>query len=116
MAEGKGTRIEERFGLRPEDLEQIRAVFRRHPEVREVRIFGSRATAQFEDSSDIDLALCGNLNPEIVGRIWTELDELPLPYAFDVEVYSTLRHPQLKRHIDETGKVLYRRQSSPVSP
>jgi len=112
VAEGKGSGIAEEFGLRPEDLERIREVFRRHPEVRQVKIFGSRATGLFEDASDIDLALWGDLNPELMGRILRELDELPLPYTFDVEAYATIRHPRLKRHVDEVGKILYGDQSS----
>jgi len=116
MVEGKGTGIAYEFGLRSEDLELIRAVFRRHPEVRQVKIFGSRATGHFEDASDVDLALWGDLNPALLGRVLGELDELPLPYAFDVEAYESISHPPLKRHIDEVGKALYRDQSSPASP
>jgi predicted nucleotidyltransferase len=115
VVEGRGTGIEEEFGLRPEELELIRAVFHRHPEVRRVKVFGSRAAGHFEDSSDVDLALWGDLNPALLGRILRELDELPLPYAFDVEAYETIRHPLLKRHIDEVGKLLYEQQSPPAS-
>ncbi len=115
VAAGKGTGIAEEFGLRPEDLERIRAVFRRHPEVCQVKIFGSRATGLFEDASDIDLALWGDLNPELMGQILRELDELPLPYTFDVEAYATIRHPRLKRHVDKVGKTLYQNPSSSAS-
>jgi hypothetical protein len=37
-----------------------------------------------------------------------ELDELPLPYTFDVKVYESIRHEPLNRRIDEFGKTLYR--------
>ena len=107
MAEGKGTGIAYEFGLRPEDLELIRAVFRRHPEVHQVKIFGSRATGHFEDPSDIDLALWEELNARLLGRILGELDELPLPHTFDVAAYEAISHPLLRRRIDETGKLLY---------
>jgi predicted nucleotidyltransferase len=111
MVEGKGTGIAYQFGLPPEELELIRAVFRRHPEIRRVKIFGSRATGHFVDPSDVDLALWGDLDARLLGRVLRELDELPLPYTFDVETYETIRHPLLKRHIDEVGKILYERQS-----
>jgi predicted nucleotidyltransferase len=111
VVDGKGTGIEQEFGLRPEELELLREVFRRHPEVRQVKVFGSRATGHFEDSSDVDLALWGDLDPALLGRILRELDELPLPYTFDVEAYATIRHPLLKRHIDEAGKTLYEHES-----
>jgi len=85
MAEGKGPGIEESFGLRPEALELIRGVFRRHPEVQRVEVFGSRAMGRFEDHSDVDLALWGDLDLGRIGRIARELDELPLPYTFDIK-------------------------------
>ena len=107
MVEGTDRHVEERFGLAPAALERIRAVFARHAEVRTVEVFGSRATGRFEDGSDVDLVLWGDLDAGLLGRILAELDDLPLPYTFDVKAYETIDHPPLKRSIDETGKVLY---------
>jgi predicted nucleotidyltransferase len=87
----------------------MREVFRRHAEVREVTIFGSRALGRFESNSDIDLALRGDLSRGLTGRITAELDELPLPYTFDVQAYDAIKHPPLREHIDSVGKTLYRR-------
>ena len=106
MVERKSSRIGE-FGLTPEALELISGVFRRHPEVRTAKIFGSRATGSFEDNSDVDLVLWGDLDMHSVGRILGELDELPLPYTFDVQAYKMVKHPPLKRYIDEVGRILY---------
>jgi len=55
----------------------------------------------------VDLALSGDLNLRLIGQIVRELDELPLPYTFDVKAYEAIKHPPLKRHIDEFGKTLY---------
>jgi predicted nucleotidyltransferase len=112
VAKAKSTGIEVSFGLRPEALELIREVFRRHPEVRRVEVFGSRAMRRFEDHSDVDLALWGDLDLGLIGRIARELDELPLPYTFDVKAYELIGHEPLKCHIDEFGKTLY---SNPAS-
>jgi predicted nucleotidyltransferase len=106
VAEAKSDGIEQ-FGLKPEALELIREVFRRHPEVREVRVFGSRAMGRFENQSDVDLALWGDLSESLIARIVGELDELPLPYTFDVQAYDSIKHEPLRHHIDEFGKVLY---------
>jgi predicted nucleotidyltransferase len=106
VAQAKNTGIEQ-FGLKLEALELIREVFRRHPEVREVRIFGSRAMGRAENHSDVDLALWGDIDLALIARIMAELDELPLPYTFDVQAYESIRHEPLKRHIDEVGQVLY---------
>jgi len=112
MAEGKSTGVDESFGLRPEALELIRGVFRRHPEVRRVEVFGSRAMGTFENQSDVDLAVWGDVDPHLLARIMGELDELPLPYLFDVKAYESIQHEPLKRHIDECGKPLYRHPAS----
>lgn len=112
MVEGKATAIE-RFGLASRTLDLLREVFRRHCEVQRVKIFGSRAMGRFEDYSDVDLALWGDLNLGLIGRIARELDELPLPYTFDVKAYESIKHAPLKRHIDKFGKILYDGQSSP---
>ena len=49
------------FGLTEAEQEMIRSVLRCHAEVREAKIFGSRAKGQFHRNSDIDLALSGNI-------------------------------------------------------
>lgn len=101
----------ETFGLGPEGLELVRAVFRRHPEVSEVKVFGSRALGRFENNSDVDLALWGDVSLGLLGHIMAELDELPLPYTFDVQTYEAIEHPPLREHIDRVGKLLYRGQN-----
>jgi predicted nucleotidyltransferase len=115
MAEEAGPRIEQDFGLEPDALDLIREVFCRHPEVRKVKVFGSRATGRFEDCADVDLALWGDLDLALMGRIMRELDELPLPYAFDIKAYEAIRHPPLKRQIDQVGKLLYGDQGASPS-
>jgi predicted nucleotidyltransferase len=111
VVEGKAAAIE-KFGLGPATIDMLREVFRRHYEVQRVKIFGSRAVGRFEDCSDVDLALWGNLSLGVIGRIAAELDELPLPYIFDVKAYESIKHAPLKRHIDQFGKILYDDQSN----
>jgi len=72
MAKAKDAGIKQ-FGLEPAALALIRQVFRGHPEVREVKIFGSRAMSRFENHSDVDLALWGDLNQGLIARILGEL-------------------------------------------
>jgi predicted nucleotidyltransferase len=107
MAEGQELGLEDTFGLGSAALESIRAVFARHPEVRMAKIFGSRATGRFEKGSDVDLVLWGDVDASLLAHILAELDELPLPYTFDVKDYETISHEPLRRAIDETARVLY---------
>ena len=62
----------------------VRSVLARHPEVGEARLFGSRALMRHRPESDVDLALYGAVDEALANRIAGELDELPLPYTFDV--------------------------------
>ena len=46
-------------GLQPFELDQLCSVFRRHPEILQVKVFGSRAKRTHQRSSDVDLAVWG---------------------------------------------------------
>ncbi|MDJ0763824.1 MAG: nucleotidyltransferase domain-containing protein [Myxococcota bacterium] len=100
------------FGLTPSEFSLIETVFKKHVRIREVRIFGSRAQGTQEANSDIDIALFGDIDQDLLGNVVLELDELPLPYIFDVTNYKEVKHQALKQHIDVYGKVLYRRTES----
>lgn len=106
MVERKSIGID-KFGFSSEALKLVSEIFRKHPEVHTVKIFGSRAIGNFKDYSDVDLALWGDLDINLIGQISHELDELPLPFTFDVKDYKTINHVPLKEHIDEFGKILY---------
>lgn len=102
------------FGLTDAQQEIIRAVLRRHEEVTDAKIFGSRAKGNFQPNSDIDLALWGSLTVSAIAMIAGELDELPVPYTFDVQAYDAIRHQPLREHIDRVGQKFYARADEPV--
>ncbi|MBI2433343.1 MAG: nucleotidyltransferase domain-containing protein [Candidatus Hydrogenedentes bacterium] len=81
----------------------------RAAEVEEARIFGSRALGTARSNSDVDVAVWGRVTASVLGKILLALDELPLPYKFDVIAFESLGRPELKAHIESAGKPLYRR-------
>ena len=85
----------------------IRDVFRRHPEVSLVKLFGSRAKGTHSVRSDIDLALWGNVNRLKAESIAAELDELPLPYLYDVQPFDAIKLESLREHIERVGIDIY---------
>jgi predicted nucleotidyltransferase len=99
-----------RFGLTDVEQDLIRGVLRRHAEVTEAKIFGSRAKGDFQINSDVDLALWGTISMFTLAAIAGELDELPLPYTFDVQTYEALRYQPLRDHIDRVGQSFYARE------
>lgn len=85
------------------ELKLLAAVFSRHPEVTEVRIFGSRAKGTHWAGSDVDLALRGEIDDLRAEAIAAELDALPLPYRFDVVVFDEIESEALRDHIRRVG-------------
>jgi len=96
-----------KFGLTSKALELIVSVFTKHPEIRKAHIYGSRALGTYRDNSDIDIALWGDINELLLAKIASELDELPLPYLFDLITYHEITHDNLKEHIDSCSIEIY---------
>jgi predicted nucleotidyltransferase len=97
------------FGLTESDLQQIIAVLQNFPEIKTVRIFGSRAMDTQKTGSDIDLALWGEITYQTVTRLYGILnEEVPLPYRFDIVDYSTANQ-DIRDHIDLFGRLFYQR-------
>jgi predicted nucleotidyltransferase len=100
------------IGLTVHEIDLIQNVFRRFPIISEVVLYGSRAKGTYRPESDVDLVLIGvddELQAEAVAE---ELENLPLPYRFDVKAYSSLKHVSLQEHIARVGVSLYRRDTS----
>lgn len=71
--------------LESRELQLVCGVLARHPAVTGAILFGSRAKGTARASSDIDIALEGIDDPLQAEAIASELEELPLPYTFDVK-------------------------------
>lgn len=98
------------FGLTEKDMGQVRKVFRQFPEIDSVIIFGSRALGIFKKGSDVDLALKGVVGEDTLRNVHQKLnDELPLPYFFDVIIYEDVENLDLKKHVDDFGKIFYQK-------
>jgi predicted nucleotidyltransferase len=89
--------------LSPDEIDRIRSVFQRHAEVRTVKLFGSRAKGTHRPQSDVDLALWGDVDELGAQAIAAELDELPLPYRYDVVTFTSIRLQALRDHIERVG-------------
>lgn len=92
------------FGLTPHAIAMISQTLGAHPQVDRALLFGSRAMGNYRDNSDIDLCLHGKIDEKLLARIAAELEELPLPYRFDLVLYDAISHPPVKDHIDRLGQ------------
>jgi len=94
--------------VRPRDLEVLRALFHRFPSVREVRVFGSRATGRARRASDIDLAIdAPEAAPAEWGALREALEEAPIIFELDVVRRDALASPRLLEKIAREGVVIY---------
>lgn len=97
-------------GLTPATVKQIRAVFAKHPRLKQAILYGSRAKGTYRNGSDIDLTLIGEaLSYQELGQIDNELDDLFLPYTFDLSLSAHITNRDLIDHIERVGQVLYQK-------
>ena len=90
-------------GLREVDREQIFAVLQQFSNIESAYLFGSRVMGNFKPHSDIDLAIVGEITEQQLGSIAGELEELPLPYKFDVIDLRKVELPALREHVAKRG-------------
>jgi uncharacterized protein len=89
------------------ELDMVRSIFRRHPEVTSATLFGSRTKGTHSDRSDVDLVVTGQVEPLRAEAIASELDELPLPYRFEVQPLAHIHYRPLLEHIKRVGILIY---------
>ena len=95
-------------GAVPEGVaKSICEILGRHPNVRRAILFGSRAKGTHRPYSDVDLAIFGPLGPLDGEAIALDLEDLLLPYKFDVVPMAQLEHAALREHIERVGIVIF---------
>jgi predicted nucleotidyltransferase len=99
------------FGLSNKQYEQINSLLCANLEIESVVIYGSRAKGTHKPYSDVDLTIIGkNISLTILQKIELELDDLLLPFKFDLSVFSTIENTELLEHISRIGKVFYEKK------
>ena len=93
--------------LTASELDMVRTIFRRHPEVSSATLFGSRAKGTHTERSDVDLVVTGDVAPLRAETIAAELDGLPLPYRFEVQPLEHIHYRPLLEHIKRVGILIY---------
>ena len=98
------------FGFKEGDIELILKVLTKYPVIEKGIIFGSRAKGNFQQGSDVDIAIVST--DKLLAREINSLlnEDCPLPYTFDVIDYNTITHKDLKNQIEQTGIVIFDRK------
>lgn len=98
------------FGLNEHTLKQIKEVFISFPEIEEAVLYGSRAKGTYKPASDVDLTFKGDkLNIHLLNKIDRQLDDLLLPYTFDLSIHHHISQQDLLEHISRVGKIFYKK-------
>ncbi len=75
--------------------------WKRFPQIRWLKLYGSRALGQQRPGSDIDLAFSSA--EDCSAALAAAFEELPTPYLGDVTHWESLRHKGLRQHIARFG-------------
>jgi uncharacterized protein len=99
------------FGLKDDQFAKIKNAFSSFTNIDEVVIFGSRAKGNFKPGSDLDLAIKGkDFSFDDLLKLHHTLDELNLPYKFDLLIYSSIKDKDVIEHINRVGISIYKNQ------
>lgn len=99
------------FGLLDRDIEYIKLAIAKFETIEKAIIFGSRAMGNYKKGSDVDLVIFGaKITKEVVFKLDDYLNEiLPLPYFFDILHYENISNDNIKKHIQDEGKIVFQR-------
>jgi len=100
-----------KHGLK-ESTEEIREIFSRYPQVEKAVLYGSRAKGNYKNGSDVDLTLDGgdDLTMNVLYRIMDDIDDLLLPYSFDLSILKDIQDHDVLDHIRCVGVLFYERK------
>ena len=98
-----------KFGLDSEVIAGIQSIFQKHAAIEKAILYGSRAKGNYREGSDIDITLIGEdiSSSNTLYPVLDELDDLLLPYTFDISIFNKIDNPELIDHINRVGKVFY---------
>lgn len=98
-----------KYGLKEEQWEMLRNVFAKNSRIEKVILYGSRAKGTYKPFSDVDITLVGtDLSMNDLADTINAIDDLLLPYIFDVSLYQKLKSPELLSHISRRGVEIYK--------
>ena len=96
------------YGLKDIEMAYLETLFSKNERIERVILYGSRAKGNHKPFSDVDITLVGDeLTHEDLNRIILAIDDLLLPYQFDISIFHHLKNDTLIDHIKRRGIVIY---------
>jgi predicted nucleotidyltransferase len=98
------------YGLTEKIIQKVNSVFANYENIDEAILYGSRAKGNYSAGSDIDLTLkAKRLTLSQLNKVSIDLDDLLLPYTFDLSIFDHISNPDLLEHIERVGISFYKR-------
>jgi predicted nucleotidyltransferase len=99
-----------RFGLPDEFLSVVGLFGNSNLKIEQIILYGSRATGQYRNGSDVDLALVGShLTIDDIIQLERQLETLDLLNKFEILIFDRISSSELKEQILTLGVELYSR-------
>lgn len=98
------------YGLSDAAINKLIQVFAQYDTVQQVILYGSRAKGNYSEGSDVDLTLKGkDIDFSSMQGISNDIEQLLLPYLFDISIFNTLQNKDLVDHIQRVGVSIYKK-------
>jgi len=95
-------------GLTLDDLNKLTSLFAKNEHIERVVLYGSRAKGTLKPFSDVDITLFGDaITHQDLSQLLFDVDDLLLPYQFDISIFNTLKNSDLIEHINRVGIEIY---------
>ena len=104
-------------GLSPAVIAKIKGVLTEFPAIEKTVLYGSRAKGNYRAGSDIDLAIIGDqMTDTQLLALENRLDDLSLPYGFDLALVHNIKNQALLDHIHRVGILFFESPKSTTEP
>jgi len=93
------------------NMNEIRLFFKEH-KIEKAYIFGSAATGEFNENSDLDFLVTfrAGLNPLEKGELWWDLHDTLRDFfkrEIDIVTENSLKNPYFIKELNETKELIY---------
>lgn len=96
------------IGLTDAEMQKLISVLSSQPNIEKAIDYGVKAKGTNKKFSDVDMTLVGSkLTRHDLNHAIMLIDDILLPYQFDLSLYSSLKNENLLEHIDRVGKLIY---------
>lgn len=97
-----------KYGIPVADFKNVITILKENVKIDHAILFGSRAKGTYSNGSDVDIALLGkDLKLNDILQISEEIEQLFLPWKFDLIIFNRIKEQALIEHINRVGIELF---------